>query len=103
MKTQSTKYPNKYRIKNNKIIFTDNVQEIEKNNEFENDIIYEYDEYELEIVIRNNMNEYVGKNYDTLLSYIKNEYKLKKLIPSIKDVENAEMELKILSILSEVI
>lgn len=102
MKVQSNNKPNNYRIKANKVILIDNITEITRINDNTEETLYEYDEYKIELANRPNLAEYVEANYDLLLTNVKEKIELEKLIPSDIEIEQAELEIKILNILSEV-
>ena len=85
---QSNTKPSNYRIKGNKVIFMDNLVEKEVVNESteEIEIMYQYDEYELELSNRTDLHTYVESNYDKMFEFVKNkqiedltEYKKNKI------------------------
>lgn len=86
MKAESKTYPPKARIEPNTAILTENVTEIIRNEE----TIYQYDEYRIEIADRAGLAESIEADFDTWLVYAKkNSVHIKQKVREAKDYLSA--------------
>jgi hypothetical protein len=65
----------------------------------DNTTTYEYSTYELTIVDRDNLEEYITDNYDVLLAFAKNNAKDISVQPKQIDIEKARQEESIINLL----
>lgn len=105
MKTQSNNMPLSFRTRGNSIFFSDNIESYTKINETteEEETFYSYDEYEVILTSRENLEEYVSSNFDVLFKFAKEKFLIDKLLPTKEEVEQAELEVKVLTILEGVL
>ena len=98
MKVQSTIKPNPFAIKDDTVIFAENIVSVEiKNEGQEDDTLWQYDEYKLKIRPRKNFENYIEDNYAVLIERAKENQFIQEMFPdkeisgniSIDDVKNA--------------
>lgn len=74
--TQSNIKPNKFQIIGEKIYLRENIVEETRDDE----IVFLYDEYILNLKKRPNMEQYIENNFDALLIYVKNQIKEEQIL-----------------------
>ena len=86
MKAESKIYPPKVRIEPNMAILTENVIELIR----EEEAIYQYNEYRIDVVDRVGLAESIEADFDTWLSYAKkNSVEIKQKVREAKDYLNS--------------
>jgi len=95
---QSTVLPNKFRIQGDVVFFTKDISETSK----EEQTIYEYEEIPIQLTPRDNMENYLENNYEVLFNYACEKIQMDALIPTEEEVQKAEFEIKVLTLISEV-
>ena len=99
MKSNSTISPNKLIESNEKIYIVD-IDSIEEITAYEQ-VSYTYEIYELKITNRPNLKEYIESNYKKLLEFAINADVEKLLMPNDSEIKEAEKEIMIINLLSD--
>lgn len=97
MKSNSTVYPNKFHKSQDKIFINDlsNVTE-----EVKDDItMYTYDTYELPIVDRDTLEEYINDNHEVLVKFALEKAKAIEATPINSDMDKARQEETMINLL----